>query len=147
MPSKHNKLEAAIAEEFGPRFAPGAKLIYLGDTTQKTLILDKAIFTKLNIPVSEHSKFPNMILYNSKKKWLFLIETVTAHGPISTQRQMELEKLFEKRKVGKIYVTAFLDFATYQKYADSIAWETEVWIAELPSRMIHYDGDKFLGPR
>ena len=147
MPSKHNNLEVAIVEEFGPRFALGAKPIYLGDTAQKTLVLDKAALTKLDISVSEHGKFPDVIFYNAKKNWLFLIEAVTTHGPVSPKRQIELEKLFEKCKAGKIYVTAFLDFATYIKYADDIAWDTEVWIAEMPSRMIHYNGDKFLGPR
>ena len=146
-PGKHNKLEVAIIEEFGPRFAPGAKPIYLGDTAKKTLILDEEAFTKLGISVSEHGKFPDVILYDIKKKWLFLIEAVTAHGPISPKRQIELEKLFEKCKAGKIYVTAFLDFATYKKFANDIAWETEVWIAEMPSHMIHFNGDKFLGPR
>ena len=146
-PGKHNKLEVAIVEEFGPRFAPGAKLIYLGDTAKKTLVFDKNAFTKLGIPVLEHGKFPDVILYDAKKKWLFLIEAVTAHGPVSPKRQIELEKLFEKCRAGKIYVTAFLDFAAYKKYANDIAWETEVWIAEMPSHMIHLNGDKFLGPR
>lgn len=146
-PGKHNKLEVAIVEEFAPRFAQGAKLIYLGDTAQKTLVLDESTFAKLGIPLSQHGKFPDVILYNSKKKWLFLIEAVTAHGPVSPKRQFELEKLFEKSKAGKVYVTAFLDFAAYKKYANDIAWETEVWIAEMPSHMIHYNGDKFLGPR
>lgn len=146
-PGRHNRLEVAIVEEFGPRFAPGAKLIYLGDTAKKTLILDKPIFAKLGMPVSEHGKFPDVILYDAKKKWLFLIEAVTAHGPVSPKRQFELEKLFEKCKATKIYVTAFLDFVTYKKYAKDIAWETEVWIAEMPSHMIHFNGDKFLGPK
>ena len=146
-PGKHNKLEVAIVEEFGPRFAPGAKLIYFGDTAKKTLILDEEIFSKLGISVSDHGKFPDVILYDLKKKWLLLIEAVTTHGPVSPKRHVELEKLFEKCKTGKIYVTAFLDFATYKKYANDIAWETEVWIAETPSHMIHLNGDKFLGPR
>lgn len=146
-PGRHNKLEVAIVEEFGPRFAPGAKLIYLGDTAKKTLIFDEAAFAKLGIPVSQHDKFPDVILYDPKKKWLFLIEAVTTHGPVSPKRQVELEKLFERCKAGKIYVTAFLDFTTYKKYANDIAWDTEVWIAEMPSHMIHFNGDKFLGPR
>ncbi len=146
-PGKHNELEVAIVEEFGPRFAPGAKLIYLGDTAKKILMLDEAAFAKLGISVSEHGKFPDVILHYSKKKWLFLIEAVTTHGPISPKRHLELENVFEKCKAGKIYVTAFLDFATYKKYANDIAWETEVWIAEMPSHMIHLNGDKFLGPR
>jgi hypothetical protein len=122
-------------------------LIYLGDTAKKTLILDEAAFGKLGIPVSSHGKFPDVILYDSKRKWLFLIEAVTAHGPVSPKRQLELEKLFSKCKAGKIYVTAFLDFATYKKHAKDIAWDTDVWIAEIPSHMIHFNGDKFLGPR
>ncbi|MBN2115249.1 MAG: Eco57I restriction-modification methylase domain-containing protein [Anaerolineales bacterium] len=146
-PGRHNKLEVAIVEEFGPRFAPGAKLIYLGDTANKTLILDEAAFTRLGIPVSQHDKFPDVILYDPKRKWLFLIEAVTTHGPVSPKRQMELGKLFEKCKTGKIYVTAFLDFTTYKKYANDIAWDTEVWIAEMPSHMIHFNGDRFLGPQ
>lgn len=146
-PGRHNKLEVAIVEEFGPRFAPGAKLIYLGDTAKKTLILDKAAFTKLGISVSRHDKFPDVILYDQRKKWLFLIEAVTTHGPVSPKRHVELEKLLKKCKAGKIYVTAFLDFTTYKKYASEIAWDTEVWIAEMPSHLIHFNGDKFLGPR
>jgi type II restriction enzyme len=146
-PGRHNKLEVAIVEEFGPRFAPGAKLIYLGDTAKKTLILDKDAFAKLGVPISKHGKFPDVVLYDEKKNGLFLIEAVTAHGPISPKRQVELEKLFQKCRAAKIYVTAFLDFTTYKKYANDIAWETEVWIAEMPSHLIHYNGDKFLGPK
>jgi type II restriction enzyme len=86
-------------------------------------------------------------LYDQRKKWLFLIEAVTTHGPVSPKRQVELEKLLKKCKVGKIYVTAFLDFTTYKKFANDIAWDTEVWIAEMPSHLIHFNGDKFLGPR
>lgn len=146
-PGRHNKLEVAIVEEFGPRFSPGATLVYFGDTAKKTLIFDKAIFSKLGIPLSEHEKFPDVILYDRKRKWLFLIEAVTTHGPVSPKRHIELEKLFKNSKAGKIYVTAFLDFTTYKKYANDIAWDTEVWIAEMPSHMIHLNGDKFLRPR
>jgi adenine-specific DNA-methyltransferase len=146
-PGRHNRLEAAIVQEFGPRFAPGAKLIYFGDTAKKTLVFDKKAFTRLGIPVSEHGKLPDVMLYDAKRGWLFLIEAVTSHGPVSPKRQLELVQLLEGCKAGKIYVTAFLDFATYKKFAKDIAWETEVWIAEMPSHLIHFNGDKFLGPR
>ncbi|HJS17844.1 MAG TPA: BsuBI/PstI family type II restriction endonuclease [Anaerolineales bacterium] len=146
-PGRHNKLEVAIVEEFGPRFASGAKLLYLGDTAQKTLILDKETFAKLGISVSKHDKFPDVILYDQRRQWLYLIEAVTTHGPVSPKRQVELEKLFKNSKARKVYVTAFLDFTTYKKYANDIAWDTEVWIAEMPSHLIHYNGEKFLGPR
>lgn len=146
-PGKHNELQSAIVSEFGPRFAPGAKLLYLGDAAKKTLIFEKDLLAKLNIPASEHGKLADILLYDEKKNWLFLIEAVTAHGPISPKRHVELEKLLEKCTAARVYVTAFLDFATFKKFANEIAWETEVWIAELPSHMIHFNGDKFLGPR
>jgi adenine-specific DNA-methyltransferase len=146
-PGKHNQLQAAIVEEFAPRFAPGAKLIYLGDTADKVLVFEKAVFAKLGISTSEHGKLPDVILYDKKRNWLFLIEAVTSHGPVSPKRQFELEKLLEACTAGKVYVTAFLDVATFKKFANDIAWETEVWIAETPSHMIHFNGDKFLGPR
>ena len=53
----------------------------------------------------------------------------------------------QKCKCGKIYVTAFLDRETFRKFSHDIAFETEVWIANRPEHMIHYNGDRFLGPR
>lgn len=146
-PGKHNELQSAIVSEFGPRFAPNARLLYLGDTAKKTIVFEKDLLTELHIPVSEHGKLADIILYEEKKNWLYLIEAVTAHGPVSPKRHLEMEKLLEKCPAGRIYVTAFLDFATFKKFSNEIAWETEVWIAELPSHMIHFNGDKFLGPR
>jgi type II restriction enzyme len=146
-PGKHSKLEVAIVEEFAPRFAPGAKLIYLGDTANKILVFEQSVFAKLGISTTEHGKLPDVILYDKKKNWLFLIEAVTSHGPVSPKRHFELEKLLENCNAGKVYVTAFLDITTFKKFANDIAWETEAWVAETPSHMIHFNGDKFLGPR
>jgi adenine-specific DNA-methyltransferase len=146
-PGKHNELQSAIVSEFGPRFAPGAKLLYLGDTAKKSIVFEKDLLAKLNVPVSEHGKFADIILYDEKKNWLFLIEAVTVHGPVSPKRHVEMEKMLRRCPAGRVYVTAFLDLATFKKFVNEIAWETEVWIAEMPSHMIHYNGDKFLGPR
>jgi type II restriction enzyme len=145
--SKYNKLEIAIVEEFGPHFAPNAKPIFLRGVLKKPIRFDETAFAKLGVSVSAYEKFPDVVLYDSKKKRLFLIEAVAVKDFISPQRRSELEKMFEKCKIGKVYITAFWKFTTYTKYVDKIAWETEVWIAEMPSHMIHFNGDKFLGPR
>jgi type II restriction enzyme len=50
-------------------------------------------------------------------------------------------------KAGKIYVTAFPDFAELNKHSSNIAWETEVWVVDFPEHMIHFNGDRFIGPR
>lgn len=146
-PGKHNELQVAIVEEFGPRFAPGAKLLYLGDTANKLLLLDEDALSGLNIPFSKHDKLPDVILFDQKRKWLYLIEAVTSHGPVTPKRRVELDDMLKDCPAGLIYVSAFPDFVTFKNFLSEIAWETEVWLSEMPDHMIHYNGDRFMGPR
>lgn len=145
-PGKHNQLQAAIVEEFGPRFAPGATLLYLGDTENKALILDQVGFEQLNIPVSSHAKLPDVVFHDASRNWLFLIEAVTSHGPISPKRHFELEQMLQQCSAERVYISAFPDFVTFKSFLIEIAWETEVWLAEIPDHLIHFNGDRFLGP-
>lgn len=144
---KHNEVQAAIIEKFAPRFANGGMLLYLGDTAKKDLYLDKKTLKNLGIPIDQHSKLPDVIIYDKTRKWLFLIEAVTSHGPVSPKRIVELEKLLIDCKAGKVYVTAFPDMAEFKKHSNNIAWETEVWLMDIPDHMIHFNGDRFMGPR
>jgi hypothetical protein len=144
---KHNEVQVAVIEQFAPRFAGGAKVLYLGDTANKDLYADKAGLGKIGIPITEHSKLPDIVIYDESKEWLYLIEVVTSHGPVSPKRILELEDFLKDAKVGKIYVTAFPDKSEFRKHIADIAWETEVWIADNPDHMIHFNGDKFIGPR
>lgn len=146
-PGKHNLVQAAIVEEFASRFAKGSILLYLGDTEQKNLHIDKKKLTSIGIPITEHSKLPDVVIYDESKKWLYLIEAVTSHGPMSPKRIVELEDFLINCKAGKIYVSAFPDFSEFKKHTKNIAWDTEVWIMEFPEHMIHFNGDRFLGPR
>ena len=87
------------------------------------------------------------MLYREDKDWLYFIESVTSVGPMDDKRIIELQELTKNVKGGKIFVTAFLDFKTFKKFSESLAWDTEVWIADVPDHMIHLNGDRFLGPR
>jgi hypothetical protein len=144
---KHNVIQAAVIEEFAPRFAPGAKVLYIGDTAKKDLYVDSKTLEKIGIPITEHSKLPDIVIYDEEKEWLFLIEVVTSHGPVSPKRVLELEDFLKDCKIGKVYVTAFPDKTEFRKHIADIAWETEVWIANNPNHMIHFNGDRFIGPR
>lgn len=146
-PGEHNELQASIIKNFASTFAHGSSIVYIGDTADRDLYMDKKLLAKLNIPIAVHTKLPDVILYDSKKNWLFLIEAVTSVGPISPQRMIDLEKLLSKCKSGKIYVTAFPNRATFRSHMADIAWETEVWIADNATHMIHFNGDRFMGPR
>ena len=144
---KHNKLQKAIIEEFAPRFAPNSECLYVGDTTKKDLVKNEEKLSQLGFEITLHDKMPDVVLYVENKNWLYFIEAVTSVGPVSPKRLLEINELTKNVKVGKIYITAFLDFNTYKKFSKELAWETEVWIADIPDHMIHLNGDKFMGPR
>lgn len=101
----------------------------------------------LGFSITLHDKMPDVILYDADKKWLYFIEAVTSVGPMNPKRILELNELTKNLAIGKVYVTAFLDFKTYKRFVDDLAWDTEVWIAEAPDHMIHLNGDRFYGPR
>ena len=101
----------------------------------------------LGFSITLHDKMPDVVLYREEEDWIYFVESVTSVGPMDPKRILEITDMTKDVKSGKIFVTAFLDFATYKKFADSLAWETEVWIADMPDHMIHLNGDRFLGPR
>ena len=144
---KHNELQKAIIEEFAPRFAPHSECLYVGDTIEKDLVKNVDKLTELGFEITLHDKMPDVVLYREDKDWIYFIESVTSVGPMDPKRILEIEDMTKGVTAGKIYVTAFLDFKTYKKFSEELAWETEVWIAELPEHMIHLNGDKFMGPR
>ena len=145
-PGRHNKLEALVVSAFGPRFAPGAILLYLGDAARKLLHLDREKLDRLHIPFTEHDKLPDVALYDEERDWLFLVEAVTSHGPMSPKRVQELAVTLKDCTSRLLYISAFPDLRQFKRHVDNIAWETEVWIAEMPDHLIHFNGDKFLGP-
>ncbi len=145
-PGGQNVLVKKIIDDFCPLFTPGGFVLYVGDTETKWAYLDSDALKKLGIEVEEHGKMPDVVVHHVEKNWLVLIEAVTSHGPVNPKRRQELKKLFAGSKAGIVYVTAFLDRRTMIKHLNEISWETEVWIAETPTHLIHFNGERFLGP-
>ena len=145
-PGKHNELIRAIIEEMAPRFLPGATLVYIGDTGEKWGFFDKELAEQIGLSVEEHGKMPDVVLWLSDKKWLVLVESVTSHGPVDSKRRIELAELFASAKGDNVYISAFPDKRTFARFAPDVAWETETWVADNPTHMVHFNGDKFLGP-
>ncbi len=141
-----NELVKRIIEDFCPRFTPGGIVVYLGDTGQKQRHVEIGYLEQLGIEIDEHGKMPDVVVHLRDKDWLVLIEAVTSHGPIGIKRHNELKALFGAARSGLVFVTAFLTRRAMTKYLNEIAWETEVWIAEAPSHIIHFNGERFLGP-
>jgi hypothetical protein len=143
---KHSKLIKDIIEDFAPRYTPNGKVVYIGDTGNKNDFLDKELLKNLRLSLDNHGKFPDVIIHYTEKNWLLLIESITSHGAVDSKRYEELSELFKDSKAGLVFVSAFPDRKTFLKYLENIAWETEVWIADAPTHVIHFNGTRFLGP-
>jgi hypothetical protein len=145
-PGHHNELTKAIIEDFAPRFIPGAKIVYVGDTADKWAYYDETLFKKKGLVIDSHGKMPDVVFYYPQKDWFVLVEAVTSHGPVDGKRREELCKLFSPIKDKLVFVTAFPTRSEMTSYLGVISWETEVWVAEAPTHLIHFNGIRFLGP-
>ena len=145
-PGGQNVLVREIVEEFAPRFTPGGYVVYVGDAGRKHLVHDERYMKKLGVEIDPHGKMPDVVIHHVEHNWLVLIEAVTSHGPVNVLRHNQLEDLFAGATAGLVFVTAFLHRAAMRGYLPEIAWETEVWIADAPEHLIHFNGERFLGP-
>lgn len=143
-PGEHSDLIRRTVEEFAPRFAPAAKVVYVGDTGDKTSHFKKRYLEKLGVTVDRHGKMPDVVLHSGKMGLLLLIECVTSHGPVDAKRRTELEELFSAAIPERTYITVFPDRSIMARYLRDISWETEVWCADAPDHMIHFNGKRFL---
>lgn len=142
--SQHNRLQKAIIEEFLPIWGQGARVLYVGDTSDKDLYVKEDELTELNIPIPDRSKLPDIIAYSQKANRLYLIEAVHTSGTVSNERRHMLEELTKDCPAYIVYVTAFQTWERFKKHTPEIGWETEVWVAEAPEHLIHFNGEKFL---
>ena len=145
-PGGQNPLIKQVIEEFCPRFTPGAVLLYVGDAENKFLHLDAKSLSQLGVTAAAAAKMPDVVVFDSRRNWLVLIEAVTSAGPVDGKRRKELKELFAGSTAGLVFVTAFSSRDAMRSFLSHISWETEVWIAEAPDHLIHFNGERFLGP-
>lgn len=146
-PDPHNQLQRAVVEVFLPLFGRGADLLYVGEAADKLKFMDQVRLRELGIFDLGHEKLPDVVAHSRAKNWLYLIEAVTAANPVTEVRRLTLESLLQGHcSAQRVYVSAFPDRSTFRRFAAQVAWETEAWIAESPEHLVHFNGDKFLGP-
>lgn len=145
-PGGQNVLLKQMVEEFCPRWTPGGEVLYIGDAGKDDPIFEQAKLAELGVELDKHGKFPDLIVYLPDRNWLVLMEAASSHGPVDAKRHGELQALFGRSTAGLVYVSCFPSRAEMRKYLAEIAWETEVWCADNPSHLIHFNGERFLGP-
>jgi len=145
-PGGQNPLIQSIVGEFCARFTPGAVIAYIGDAEDKFRFLKTSYLEKLCVKVPAPAKMPDVVVHDVRRNWLVLIEAVSAGGPVDGKRRKELKELFKGCQAGLVFVTAFLSREAMRTFLAQISWESEVWVADDPDHLIHFDGERFLGP-
>lgn len=145
-PGGQNILIKQMLKEFCPRFTAGGKALYVGDAGKGEPIRCDEELRALGVTLDKHGKFPDLIVHLPDREWLVLMEAASSHGPVDSKRYKELRDVFASARPGCVFVSCFPSRAEMRKYLRVIAWETEVWCADDPSHMIHFNGERFLGP-
>jgi len=145
-PGGQNPLIGAVVDEFCSRFVSGGQILYIGDADEKWVVREEAALEALGILVDDHGKMPDVVIHDVTSNWLVLVEAVTSHGPMDPKRLDELKSLFSGSALPLVFVTAFEDRAGFKRWVGDLAWETEVWLASDPSHLVHWNGDRYLGP-
>jgi len=145
-PGGQNVLIKQMVEDFCSRWTPGGQVLYIGDAGKDDPVYDQTKLSELGVELDKHGKFPDLIVYLPDRNWLVLLEAASSHGPVDAKRHSELYELFGSSTAGLVYVSCFPSRAEMRKYLADIAWETEVWCADNPSHLIHFNGERFLGP-
>ena len=143
---EHNNLQKAIIEVFLPLFGFGAEVLYVGDTKDKFLHLEKAELEKIKFFTLEHEELPDVVAYSREKNLLYLIEAYHSTGEWDEIRVRKVKRKLEESgcTANIIFFTAFENKNIFKQKAKDIAWETEVWIADSPEHLVHFNGYKFL---
>ncbi|WP_433661135.1 BsuBI/PstI family type II restriction endonuclease [Nocardia sp. CA-128927] len=145
-PGGQNVLIKQMVEEFCPLFTPGAEVLYIGDADTKWALFEEERLAELGVTVDQHGKMPDLVVYMPDKDWLVLLEAASSHGPVDSQRRSELAALFNAATPGLVFVSCFPDRRKMRQYLPQIAWETDTWCSEDPTHLIHFNGERFLGP-
>lgn len=141
-----NVLIKAMLEEFCPRWTPGGHVLYVGDAGKKDPIFDERGFSDLGVSLDKQGKLPDLVVFLADRNWLVLMEAARSHGPVDGKRHGELRKLFADCTAGLVFVSCFRSRGEMRKYLADVAWETEVWCADAPEHLVHFNGERFLGP-
>jgi hypothetical protein len=136
-------LQVAALAKFIPQCAPQAKVLFLRGSDDRSLIFVPGVLQRLGIPIEKLEKLPDAVLHLPKRNLLILL---TLNAPITTKQRNRIERWLAECMAKREYVSALSDWQALSRAGNSFAWDTHVWLAEEPEHMIHWNGEKFLGP-
>lgn len=97
---------------------------------------------QINIPTKGRLlSYPDAILYNDASSAVWFVEAVTSDGEIDQVKRAALSVMAERwgveMAVATTCNTSWQDFLRRKSRGTQIAWDTSVWIAEVPGLLMH----------
>ena len=139
-----NALLGQILDDFAPRFAQEGLVRYVANNDwarQNPLLIED-----LGLTPKMRRRMPDVLIHQAGINRLILIDASTSNGVMTKARRDELSQIYFGSRAGLSFVTAFTSRDEMSTSVDEIAWGTSAWIADEPAHLIHFNGDKFLGP-
>ncbi len=99
-----------------------------------------------DIGLEPGSKIPDVVVRHGTENWLLLIEAVTSDTPIVDARRDMSAVAMGDGLLRFVYVAAFANRNAFRRRAEDIPWGTHVWVAAEPGHLVHFGGDRLLGP-
>ena len=143
---RKSELLKQVTESFLRHFGSGAEILSMANSKRDDFQPNTGRMAELQIAQSDASPLADVVAYCERKNLLMLVQAVTTTGVFDDTRRQSVASRCIDCTANVVYVSAFQNRLAYSKFASDIAWETEVWIADAPEHMIHFNGDKFLGP-
>lgn len=137
-PGRQNSLLVDTIELFGPHYAPDSFILFLQDLPNNITIYEQTWLARLGITTAPPDLLPDILLYHENTGVLFFLELVTMHGPIFQQRKYALEALGGNAGMRHVYISVFFSYTDFKPHAANIAWDSCVWMAQLPDHLIYY---------
>ena len=93
--------------------------MYSGEAADELSHLDSEKLLELGVTLLKQDKFPDAVLCSEELNWLFNIEAVTSHGPVTVKRVRELARAPENCLATRLYVTAFPGLRQFKRHFDT----------------------------
>lgn len=131
----------AVLDSFVPIHAPSSTTVYIARDNNSVLHQDQSALSDLGLEVKHLIGNTDLVLKidDPKEPWLCFVLCEHSCGHIDTKRKQYLDKIASSTKIKCAYLSAFASMESYSKVCDSIAWSTDVWVADQPTKIISFD--------
>jgi len=101
----------------------------------------------VGLVITDRDDFPDVVLHSPENNCLLLADSAVNGRVMDARRRENLSRIFGEHPGPLIFLTVFPNRDSFAASAEVISWETDVWIADEPDHVIHFDGGGLNGPK